>query len=133
MTARPRRLARHQNKGNISDNYAGFVALMNILIFQHLDIEHPGVFRDFWCDDQHRITTVELDAGHKIPSLDGFDLLAVMGGPQDVWQNDLYPWLEFEKAAIRRWVRDFGKPYLGICLGHQLLADALGAHATTLH
>ena len=36
------------------------------------------------------------------------------------------PWLTAEKAAIRRWVRDLDRPYLGLCLGHQLLADALG-------
>ena len=52
--------------------------------------------------------------------------MIVMGGPQDVWEEDLYPWLRDEKDAIRRFVIDMRRPYFGICLGHQLLADALG-------
>ena len=44
----------------------------------------------------------------------------------DVWDVEEHPWLVPEKAAIRQWVRELNKPYLGLCLGHQLLADALG-------
>src|SRR3546814_6864991 len=48
-----------------------------------------------------------------------------MGGPMDVWETDVHPWLAAEMAAIRDWV-EAGRPFLGICLGHQLLAAALG-------
>ncbi|MFD1702290.1 type 1 glutamine amidotransferase [Methylopila henanensis] len=99
---------------------------MRILVLQHLDVEHPGVFREIWRAKGHDWITVELDAGEPIPDFEGFDLLAVMGGPMDVWQEDAHPWLVAEKAAIRTWVRDLGRPYFGVCLGCQLLADALG-------
>ncbi len=99
---------------------------MRILVFQHLAVEHAGIFGDFWREAGHEIHVVELDEGEPIPDLARFDLLAVMGGPMDVWQEDAHPWLVPEKAAIRRWVKELGRPYLGICLGHQLLADALG-------
>lgn len=99
---------------------------MNILVFQHLDVEHPGIFRDLWREAGHRVTIIALDEGAPIPDLAGFDLLAVMGGPMDVWQTGSHPWLLDELAAIRAWVRDLGRPYFGICLGHQLLAEALG-------
>ena len=61
--------------------------LMNILILQHIAIEHPGILLDFFREDGFRWTTVELDEGETIPELDPFDPMVVMGGPQDVWQG----------------------------------------------
>jgi GMP synthase-like glutamine amidotransferase len=99
---------------------------MRILVFQHLDIEHPGIFRDFLDADRIPWDVVELDAGDPIPDLDGYSALVVMGGPMDVWQEDQHPWLVPEKRAIRAAVLERRLPYLGLCLGHQLLGDALG-------
>jgi GMP synthase-like glutamine amidotransferase len=98
---------------------------MNILVFQHAAIEHPGSFRDIIKAGGHGLHTVELDAGEPIPDLAAFDIMLVMGGPMDVWEEHLHPWLQEEKAAIRAWV-SAGRPYLGLCLGEQLLADAMG-------
>jgi len=99
---------------------------MRILVFQHLPVEHPGTLREFWAEDGHTWEAVELDAGEPIPDMDEFDLLVAMGGPQDLWQKDELPWMRPEIEAIRTWVMDWRRPYLGICLGHQLLAEAVG-------
>jgi GMP synthase-like glutamine amidotransferase len=99
---------------------------MKILVLQHAASEHPGAFRRFLEEDGHTWAPVELDAGETPPALDGFDALWVMGGPMDVWEEDEHPWLAGEKALIREAVEGLGMPFLGICLGHQLLACALG-------
>lgn len=96
------------------------------LVFQHIACEHPGTFRDYFSRDGVEWDAVELDEGEAIPPLEDYDALMVMGGPMDTWQEDEHPWLKPEKEAIRRAVVDLKMPYLGLCLGHQLLADALG-------
>jgi GMP synthase-like glutamine amidotransferase len=47
------------------------------------------------------VGAVELDEGQSIPDATNYDLMIVMGGPQDVWQQDEFPWLRDEKSAIR--------------------------------
>ena len=96
------------------------------LVLQHLDVEHPGYFRDCMRAEGIAWDTVELDRGESLPRLDDYAALIVMGGPMDVWEESVHPWLATEKAAIRHWVLELARPYLGVCLGHQLLAAALG-------
>ncbi len=98
---------------------------MRFLVFQHIAIEHPGIFRDFFAAGGIAWDAVELDAGEEIPPLDGYDALWVMGGPMDVWEEDQYLWLAAEKRAIRAAV-ERELPFMGVCLGHQLLGAAMG-------
>jgi GMP synthase-like glutamine amidotransferase len=96
------------------------------LVFQHMDHDHPGRFLDFFAEDGIIPEPVRLFEGEAIPSLAPYDFLFVLGGAQDTWQEDIHPWLAAEKQAIREWVADRARPYFGVCLGHQLLASALG-------
>ena len=99
---------------------------MRFLVFQHVDVEHPGTFRELWREAGIEWDAVELDAGEPIPALEPYDALVVMGGPMDVWEEEEHPWMVAEKLAISHWVRALDRPYLGVCLGHQLLADVMG-------
>jgi GMP synthase-like glutamine amidotransferase len=96
------------------------------LVFQHMDHDHPGRFLDFFAEDNMAPEMVRLFEGQPIPSLAPYDFLFVLGGAQDTWQENDHAFLAAEKAAIREWVWDRAKPYFGVCLGHQLLCDALG-------
>ena len=99
---------------------------MKFLVLQHIDIEHPGVFREFMKNDNVQIDTVELDVGEKIPKLDTYDAMIVMGGPMDTWQEEIHPWLVPEKESIYEFACVQKKPYLGLCLGAQLLGEVVG-------
>jgi GMP synthase-like glutamine amidotransferase len=100
---------------------------MNILVLQHIAIEDPGYLKDLMEADGWRLTLIELDEGETIPDdLGGFDAMLCMGGPMDTWMEQEYPWLADEKKRIREWVVDGQKPFLGFCLGCQLLGEVLG-------
>ena len=100
---------------------------MNFLSLQHIAIEDPGYIKDLLLADGHNLTTIELDEGEKIPTnLDQFDVMFSMGGPMDTWMEDQYPWLVDEKKAIKKFVLDMKKPFVGFCLGCQLLGEVLG-------
>ena len=98
---------------------------MKILVLQHEDVEHAGSFRQFLTEDGHETHTVHLTQGDSLPNIENYEALWVLGGPMDVWQEDLHPWLIEEKKFIRDAVEQHGIPYFGLCLGHQLLAVAL--------
>ena len=100
---------------------------MKILVLQHIPIEDPGYIKVLMQQDQCELTTIELDAGEKIPNnLAEFDAMLCMGGPMDTWMEAEYPWLIEEKIKIKEFVCDLEKPFLGFCLGAQLLGEVLG-------
>ena len=100
---------------------------MEVIILQHIKIEDPGYIKDLMLADKWKLTTIELDAGDKIPkNLSKFDGMFCMGGPMDTWMEKKYPWLTEEKKKIREFVVDLKKPFLGFCLGCQLLGEVVG-------
>ena len=102
---------------------------MNFLSLQHIAIEDPGYIKDLLLADGHNLTTIQLDEGDKIPTnLDSFDVMFSMGGPMDTWMEKEHPWLIDEKKAINEFVIEKKKPFVGFCLGCQLLGEVLGGN-----
>lgn len=102
------------------------------LVFQHSPWEGPGkILRE-----AARVNDVVLEVirtwEEKIPELDPYECLVVLGGGPNVDQEEEFPFLAAEKQAIRKSLAD-NRPYLGFCLGHQLLAEALGAKVGRNH
>ena len=101
--------------------------MKNVIVLQHIKIEDPGYIKDLMIDDGINLTTIELDEGESIPSnLNKFDAMFCMGGPMDTWMEKDYPWLIDEKKKIKEFVINLKKPYLGFCLGCQLLGEVIG-------
>jgi len=96
------------------------------LAFQHMDDEPPGLFGSFLAEEGAELDVVMLHRGEAIPSLAPYDFLLVMGGAMDVWETTQYLWLQDEIAAVREWTWTRNRPFMGVCLGLQLLAKALG-------
>ena len=100
---------------------------MKIIILQHIKIEDPGYIKDLMLSENCKLTTIELDAGDKIPKkLNEFDAMFCMGGPMDTWMEKKHPWLIDEKKSINEFVINLKKPFLGFCLGCQLLGEIVG-------
>ncbi len=97
-----------------------------VLVFQHNPWEGPGQF----LLSAAKSRRIKLDIirvwEEDIPEINGYTAMIVLGGGPNVDQENIYPFLTKEKKIIRRAIAQ-DIPYLGFCLGHQLLADALGA------
>ena len=99
---------------------------MRIHALQHVAFEGLGSIGQWISEQGHHLTLTRLYAGDALPRPDALDRLIIMGGPMNIYEDEQYPWLTGEKALIRN-VIDAGKSAVGICLGAQLLADALGS------
>ena len=102
---------------------------MRIHHLQHVPFEGLGSMEAFLQSKGHSLTATHLYLGEPLPSIDDLDLLIVMGGPMGVHDESQHPWLKGEKEFIKSATKS-GKRILGICLGAQLIAAALGAKVT---
>ena len=102
---------------------------MRVLVLQHAVFEGPGEIAR-WAEARgHAITVRHLYAGDALPALEEFDLLVVMGGEMNIYQDRDWRWLKWERPFIASALAA-GKRAVGICLGAQFLADALGGRVT---
>lgn len=91
----------------------------------HVPFEGPGVIADWIAENDHHLHVTRFYEKDALPDASDVDMLIVMGGPMNVFDFHIHAWMEDEIA----WVKEFitsGKPILGICLGAQIIASALG-------
>jgi GMP synthase-like glutamine amidotransferase len=99
---------------------------MRIHYFQHVPFEGLGTIQ-LWAESYgHSLTFTRLYLNDKFPQIQDFDWIIVLGGPMGVYDEDKFPWLITEKEFISKAIQE-KKNVIGICLGAQLIASALGA------
>lgn len=100
---------------------------MQVLIIQHVAFEGPGSIAA-WLQRRGVVPSYRMlhDAAARLPDPAGFDLIVLMGGPMSVNDEAEHPWLVEEKRFLRAAIAA-GAAVVGICLGAQLIASALGA------
>lgn len=99
---------------------------MRIHVFQHVPFEGPASIGEWAAANGHALSTTHLYLDETPPPLDDIDWLVIMGGPMSIHDENLHPWLVVEKAFIREAITG-GKTVIGVCLGAQHIAHALGA------
>lgn len=99
---------------------------MNLYVFQHVPYEDSGAIADWAMARGYALRTTHwYEPGAQPPHTGEVDFLVIMGGPMSVHDTLLHPWLLEEKAFLREYLAT-GRPVVGVCLGGQLLAQALG-------
>ncbi len=102
-----------------------YAAPVEVVVLEHMAGGHPWFLLELLEAAGGTAISVRPDCGDSLPAAVDLDALWVMGGAPQVWQEEEHPWLVGEKRLIREAV-GAGVPFLGVCLGHQLLASALG-------
>jgi GMP synthase-like glutamine amidotransferase len=97
-----------------------------IAVLQHAAFEGPGEMAAWAARRHHTVRVHHVYRGDPLPDPEGFDLLVVMGGEMNIYQYRDWPWLKEESAFIESTLNR-GQRVVGICLGAQFLANALGA------
>jgi GMP synthase-like glutamine amidotransferase len=101
--------------------------LEQILFIKHVAIEGPGTMGAFFENAGFQIKEVNLYASDELPQhVHGFAAIISLGGPMNVYEEEKYPFLKKEDELIKAALHE-NIPFLGICLGSQLLAKACGA------
>ncbi len=101
-----------------------------VLFIKHIDIEGPGTLGDFLVDNKIPYEIIDLSYGDKVPTFKkAFQTIICLGGPMNVYEEEKYPFLRDEDIFLRKVVEE-EVPYLGICLGAQLIAKATDAKVT---
>lgn len=99
----------------------------DVLVLQHVPNEGAGTMLDFLKVKKIPVRFVALYKGDALPGdFDNFHSVLIMGGPMNVYEEEKYPFLKEEPIFIKQLI-DREIPTLGICLGAQLIAKALGA------
>jgi len=98
---------------------------MSVLILKNINTEGPGTIEDFLKEQRISYKIVEL-SDEAIPDERGFDALVMMGGPMSVNEAHIYPYISKEEKLVRDFAGK-GKKILGVCLGAQVMAKALGS------
>jgi len=99
---------------------------MNVHVLQHVPFEGLGSIGPWLAARYAKLTMTSFFADASLPDVAGLDLIIALGGPMSVNDEAALPWLRSEKAFIHDAIQR-GVAVLGICLGAQLIASALGA------
>lgn len=99
---------------------------MHIHVFQHVPFEGVGSMESWFDSREAKVTYNRFYDSCELPDISCVDLLVVMGGPMNVDDELSHPWLVEEKILLRK-IISAGIPVLGVCLGAQMIASALGS------